>query len=62
MVGLAVAMSLNFLHRDNHRSGVPWSTAGVDARVSGTAAGPEVVDIHTREQLGRAGAVWVARR
>jgi hypothetical protein len=47
VVGLAVMMSLNFVQRDNHRSGVPWSSAVDDAQVE-CAAGAEVVDVHTQ--------------
>ena len=40
-------MSLNFVHRDNHRSGVPWRTAVAAARVE-CAGGADVVDVHTQ--------------
>ena len=47
VVGLAVVMSLNFVHRDNHRSGEPWRTAVDAARVE-CGEGAEVVDIPTQ--------------
>jgi hypothetical protein len=48
VVGLAVVMSLNFVHRDNHRSGVGWKEALAEARVECSAEGVETVDIHTQ--------------
>jgi hypothetical protein len=47
VVGLAVVMSLNFVQRDNHRSGVGWTEAVAAARAE-CAGGAEMVDVHTQ--------------
>jgi hypothetical protein len=47
VIGLAVVMSLNFVQRDNHRSGVPWRLAVDAARAQCLTADP-TTDVHTQ--------------
>ena len=61
VVGLAVVMSLNFVQRDNHRSGVPWSCGGrcgAGGVLDGCRDGGRS---YPAGQLGGAGAVRAAR-
>ena len=48
IIGLVVVMSLNFVHRDNHRSGTPWTSAVADARATCADTGASTVDIETQ--------------
>jgi hypothetical protein len=47
VIGLTVVMSLNFVQRDNHRSGVPWRLAVDAARAQCLTADP-TTDVHTQ--------------
>ncbi len=53
VLGFAVVMSMNFVHRDNHRSGEPWSSAVNAARVDCSAG--STVNVHTQPSN------WVVR-